>query len=41
LIIPLGAKADITLDLENISIQENYSIKLIDISGAEWRAKIM
>jgi uncharacterized membrane protein YphA (DoxX/SURF4 family) len=40
LIIPLGAKADITIDLENSKIKENYSLKLIDISGAEWIAKL-
>lgn len=40
LILPLGAKADITLDLEGITLKENYSLKLIDISGIEWRAKI-
>lgn len=40
LIIPLGAKADLTIDLENIIIKENYKIKLTDISGAEWTAEI-
>lgn len=40
LIIPLGAKADITLDLKGLQINENYSLKLIDISGIEWTAKI-
>lgn len=40
LILPLGAKADITLDLEGITLKENYSLKLIDISGIEWGAKI-
>ena len=40
LILPLGAKADITLDLEGITLKENYSLKLIDISGIEWTAKI-
>ncbi|MFT3902079.1 MAG: TQO small subunit DoxA domain-containing protein [Niabella sp.] len=40
LIIPLGPKADITIDLEDVSIKENYSLKLINISGAEWVAKI-
>ncbi len=40
LIIPLGAKADITIDLKDASIKENYSLKLIDISGVEWTAKI-
>ncbi|MCM4167005.1 hypothetical protein KCTC52924_01861 [Arenibacter antarcticus] len=38
LIIPLGAKADITLDLNNIDLKngEQYTLKLIDISGLEW-----
>lgn len=39
LIIPLGAKADITIDLDDIIFKENYSLKLIDISGIEWIAK--
>lgn len=40
LIIPLGAKADFTLDLEDKPIQGNYTLKLIDISGIEWSSKI-
>lgn len=40
LILPLGAKADISIDLEDIIIKENYKLKLIDISGIEWLAKI-
>lgn len=40
LILPLGAKADLAIDLEGIQVQENYSLKLIDISGIEWTAKI-
>ncbi|MDK7375354.1 TQO small subunit DoxD [Weeksella virosa] len=40
LIIPLGAKADITIDLEEITPQNNYTLKLIDISGIEWIAEI-
>ena len=42
LIIPLGSKADLTIDLkDNSSSSEKISvIKLIDISGAEWIAKI-
>lgn len=40
LIIPLGAKADVTLDLKGTPLKENYSLKLIDISGIEWTAKI-
>ncbi|GGH30155.1 DoxX family membrane protein [Sphingobacterium alkalisoli] len=40
LLLPLGAKADITIDLDGIVIKENYSLKLIDISGIEWWAEI-
>ena len=42
LIIPLGSKADLTIDLkDNFSSSEKISvIKLTDISGAEWIAKI-
>lgn len=40
LILPLGAKADMTIDLEEIIVKENYKLKLIDISGIEWVAKI-
>ncbi|MEG1592463.1 TQO small subunit DoxD [Chryseobacterium sp.] len=42
LIIPLGSKADLTIDLQdNSSSSEKISvIKLTDISGAEWIAKI-
>lgn len=39
LIIPLGAKADINIDLGDILFKENYSLKLIDISGIEWTAE--
>lgn len=38
LILPLGAKADITL--KNVSVKENYTLKLIDVSGIEWKVKI-
>lgn len=41
LIIPLGSKADLMIDLKNSSSAEKISvIKLTDISGAEWIAKI-
>lgn len=40
LILPLGAKADITISLDNIEIKDDYSIKLIDISGIEWTSNI-
>jgi thiosulfate dehydrogenase [quinone] large subunit len=42
LIIPLGAKADLHLNIEDIlnPKDEIHSIKLIDISGIEWVAKL-
>ena len=40
IILPLGAKADLTIDLGEIKIKENYILKLIDISGIEWTAEI-
>jgi thiosulfate dehydrogenase [quinone] large subunit len=40
LILPLGAKADLTIDLGGIARKENYTLKLIDISGIEWTAEI-
>ncbi|MDQ0782573.1 TQO small subunit DoxD [Chryseobacterium sp. W4I1] len=40
LIIPLGSKADIKVDLADISPENIHMIKLIDISGIEWTAKI-
>ncbi|GGG45203.1 TQO small subunit DoxD [Bizionia arctica] len=42
LIIPLGSKAILSLDLEDIaySKDEIYTLKLIDISGAEWEIQI-
>ncbi|MBV8325695.1 TQO small subunit DoxD [Chryseobacterium sp.] len=41
LIIPLGAKADIMIDVNDIPQKEEiHSLKLIDISGIEWVSKI-
>lgn len=40
MILPLGAKADLTIDLDEIELKDNYSLKLIDISGIEWVKKI-
>ncbi len=40
LIIPLGAKADLSLDVSSIPQLQNHTIKMIDISGIEWEAKI-
>lgn len=36
LIIPLGAKADITIDSGILNSNNQHILKLIDISGAEW-----
>ncbi|ADY51165.1 TQO small subunit DoxD domain-containing protein [Pseudopedobacter saltans DSM 12145] len=41
LIIPLGAKADVTLDMDDIIIKKDYTLKLIDISGIEWVENII
>lgn len=40
LILPLGAKADLTIRLDDQLIGEGYSLKLIDISGLAWLAEI-
>lgn len=40
LVVPLGAKAELELDIRGLSINKNYSLKLIDISGLEWEIKI-
>ncbi|WP_345989743.1 TQO small subunit DoxD [Chryseobacterium sp. Chry.R1] len=42
LIIPLGAKADLKFNIEDISDKRNmiHRVKLIDISGAEWFADL-
>lgn len=41
LVIPLGAKADVTLDIDDIlQKSEIHALKLIDISGIEWIEKI-
>lgn len=36
LILPLGAKADVSIHLDSVLLKGSYSIKLIDISGLEW-----
>lgn len=41
MVIPLGAKADLTMELEGLQIKENYSLKLTDISGIAWQTKII
>jgi len=40
LIIPLGSKADLTIDIDDILKEQIHSLKLIDISGVEWTSKI-
>ncbi len=41
LVIPLGARADINIDIHNILQKgEIHTLKLIDISGLEWTEKI-
>lgn len=40
LIIPLGAKADLAIDIKGLHLSNNDTLKLIDISGIEWTAKI-
>jgi len=40
LIIPLGAKADLTLDIKDIKTDKKRRLKLIDISGLEWEKAI-
>ncbi|KIC63672.1 TQO small subunit DoxD [Chryseobacterium taiwanense] len=42
LIIPLGSKADIKINIDDVLAQKKriYSLQLIDISGIEWKAKI-
>lgn len=43
LIIPLGAKADLTLDLKDIHLKSDgpFTIRLIDISGLEWEKEVV
>ena len=40
LVLPLGAKAGITIDLKGTQLKKHYSLKLTDISGIEWTAAI-
>lgn len=40
LILPLGAKADLAINVSGLALNENHSIKLTDISGAEWRSSL-
>jgi len=42
LIIPLGAKADLTLNIQDISesMNEIHTLKLLDVSGIQWTARV-
>ncbi|PRD55965.1 TQO small subunit DoxD [Sphingobacterium gobiense] len=40
LVIPLGAKADVSIDIGGILLKDDYYLKLTDISGTVWTAKI-
>ncbi len=40
LILPLGAKADLFVDIDQIDLSKKYLVKLIDISGKEWTEKV-
>lgn len=40
LILPLGAKADLFIDIEQVDLSKKYLVKLIDISGKEWIEKV-
>ena len=40
LILPLGAKADLSINLPNITVGTGYKIKLTDISGIQWMEEI-
>ncbi len=40
LVIPLGAKADISINLKGVAVNRDYSLRLIDVSGMEWTARI-
>lgn len=40
MILPLGAKADLSIDITHLNLNKNHKIKLIDISGIEWVKKI-
>jgi len=40
LVLPLGAKADIMLDIFDLKIKEGYQVQLTDISGITWNSPI-
>ncbi|MBA5247465.1 DoxX family membrane protein [Marnyiella aurantia] len=40
LILPLGAKADLSISLSGLPIGDDYMLKLVDISGIEWSVPI-
>jgi len=40
MILPLGAKADVTIDVSGVDLGKDFTLKLTDISGIEWTAEI-
>ncbi len=41
LIVPLGAKANLSINVNQLNLQgQQYTLKLIDISGLEWESKV-
>lgn len=40
LIIPLGGKADLTIPTDGLDLNKNYTLKLTDISGTEWKTRL-
>ncbi|RIJ50170.1 DoxX family membrane protein [Maribellus luteus] len=42
MVVPLGAKATLNIPLSGVELndQEEYTLKLIDISGLEWESKV-
>ncbi|MBF0693756.1 MAG: DoxX family membrane protein [Flavobacterium sp.] len=40
MILPLGAKADVTIDVSGVDLGRDFTLKLIDVSGIEWTAEI-
>ena len=40
LIIPLGGKADLTINTDDLVLNNKHTLKLIDISGLEWKTTL-
>ena len=40
MILPLGAKADVSIDVSELEINSIHTVKVIDISGIEWTKEI-